>query len=151
MANFIRTASGKQINMDALRIANENVLAVGNMKVNARGDEIGAGGKVVKSKAQLLKDYHKLNTPVINHDNTELPPERSIKDQMNNAKKLKGTVVNAQPQEPAAEESAEPGYVKPRGSFAESVAEQTEVNQELLSPTGLNGSFGNKPAGVQRI
>jgi hypothetical protein len=43
---------------------------------------------------------------------------------------------------------AVPTYVKPRGSFADSVAKETEVTQELLDPSILPGS---KPTGVQRI
>ena len=37
---------GKIVDMEKLAIQNELTPAVGNMKVNARGDEIGAGGKV---------------------------------------------------------------------------------------------------------
>ena len=154
MANVLRSAAGKQVNMEALRIANETVLAVGNMKVNARGDEIGPGGKVLKSKAQLLKDYHKLNTPVIDQSTEKkTPPPENIKSQLANTTKLKGTVVNASTvkTEEQNQNNTESVYVKPRGSFAEAVAEQTEVNQELLNPTGLNGSLGNEPKGVQRI
>jgi len=33
-----RTANGKKVDMGSLRLRNENVRAVGNMKVNARGD-----------------------------------------------------------------------------------------------------------------
>jgi len=35
--------------------------AVGNMKVNARGDEIGEGGKVVRTREQVLADYYAQN------------------------------------------------------------------------------------------
>ena len=63
-----RTAMGKAIDIDTLRVANEGVIAVGNMKTNARGDELGAGGQVVKTRAQLMQEYHKLNTPVAAHD-----------------------------------------------------------------------------------
>jgi hypothetical protein len=45
-------------------------------------------------------------------------------------------------------EDVVPGYVKPRGSFADSVAKETEVTQELLDPSILPGS---KPTGIQRI
>jgi hypothetical protein len=43
-------------------------------------------------------------------------------------------------------ESSTPQYVKPRGSFAESVAEQTEVTQELLEPAS-----SRKTDGITRI
>ena len=47
---------------------------------------------------------------------------------------------------PVIESSATPQYVKPRGSFAESVAEQTEVTQELLDP-----AISRKTDGIRRI
>ena len=45
-----RTAAGKVIDMDAMVVKNEKTLAVGNNPVNARGDEIGPNGEVIKSK-----------------------------------------------------------------------------------------------------
>ena len=44
------TMQGKPIDFDALRTKNEKTIAVGNAGVNARGDQIGAGGKVVKKR-----------------------------------------------------------------------------------------------------
>jgi hypothetical protein len=59
MAGHIyRTANGKQIDMRALALKNENVRAVGNMKVNARGDVISDANRVIKSKnSQVDKQY----------------------------------------------------------------------------------------------
>jgi hypothetical protein len=37
---------GKPVDMERLAMKHELTPAVGNMKVNARGDEIGAGGKL---------------------------------------------------------------------------------------------------------
>ena len=56
-----KTMQGKVIDFDALRVANELVPAVGNMKVNARGDELGPGGQIVKTREQLLADYYAAN------------------------------------------------------------------------------------------
>jgi hypothetical protein len=42
-----RTAQGKSLDMTALAAKNERTRAVGNMKVNARGDTIDSSGKVV--------------------------------------------------------------------------------------------------------
>lgn len=64
MKKVYRTAMGKQVDMDSLRLMNEETIALGNMKVNARGDELGAGGKIVKSRNQIMDEYYKLNTPV---------------------------------------------------------------------------------------
>jgi len=58
-----RTALGKSIDMDNLRLMNEDTIAVGNMRVNARGDELGPGGAVVKTRNQVMDEYYRLNTP----------------------------------------------------------------------------------------
>ena len=58
-----RTALGKNIDMDNLRLINEETIAVGNMRVNARGDELGPGGAIVKTRNQVMDEYYRLNTP----------------------------------------------------------------------------------------
>ena len=60
MSKVAKSATGKAINMDKLMLANEEVVAVGNRNVNARGDEIGARGVVVKPKSQVMKEYYDL-------------------------------------------------------------------------------------------
>ena len=42
-----RTNQGQMIDMDALALKNEKEIALGNMKVNARGDKLGKGGKII--------------------------------------------------------------------------------------------------------
>jgi hypothetical protein len=59
-----RSANGKQVDFGSILLKNESVIAVGNMKVNARGDQLGPGGKVVKTRDQIMKEYYALNTPV---------------------------------------------------------------------------------------
>jgi hypothetical protein len=56
---------GKQIDMEKLQLRNELSPAVGNMKVNARGDELGAGGKIIRTREQILQDYYKNNPRAI--------------------------------------------------------------------------------------
>jgi hypothetical protein len=48
-----RTAKGAQIDM--LKLINQNELtpAVGNAGVNARGDKLGPGGKIIKKREDL--------------------------------------------------------------------------------------------------
>ena len=65
MAKIYRTALGRTIDMDSLRLSNEETIAVGNMKVNARGDELGPGGEVIRTRNQVMNDYYKLNTPLV--------------------------------------------------------------------------------------
>ena len=127
MATY-RTAMGKAIDIDSLRVANEGVIAVGNMRTNARGDELGAGGQVVKTRAQLMQEYHKLNTPVASHDEVTTSAEAIIKP----VTKLAQPTADDTPITTSAPTPA--GYIKPRGSFAGAVATETEVKQVLLDP-----------------
>lgn len=57
MANY-RTAMGKNVDMSALAARNEKTRAVGNMKVNARGDTIDADGKVVVPVTSKVNDSY---------------------------------------------------------------------------------------------
>jgi len=49
------SARGKVVDMGALRLRNEQVRAVGNMGVNARGDRIDSKGNVIDPKNQQLE------------------------------------------------------------------------------------------------
>lgn len=139
MSKIHRSARGDAVDMDMIRLSNESTIAVGNMRTNARGDELGHGGKVVKTRAQIMAEYHKLNTDVP-HD---IPIGPSTIDQP----EMTNLVTPIAEDVPVTQSSATPEYVKPRGSFAESVAEQTEVTQELLEPA----SSRNATDGITRI
>jgi hypothetical protein len=141
MATY-KTAMGKAVDIDSLRVANENVIAVGNMRTNARGDELGAGGKILKTRAQLMQEYHKLNTPTASHDDVI---STSIDAPAKPVTKLVTPTADDTPVVTSA--AAAPEYTKPRGSFAGAVASETEVKQELLTPL----STSNTTPGVKRI
>ena len=53
-----KTARGKNIDMGALILQNENVRAVGNMKVNARGDLLDDKGQVITSKTEQVNNQY---------------------------------------------------------------------------------------------
>ena len=53
-----RTMQGRMVDIEQLRAANEATPAVGNMKVNARGDVLGQSGQIVKPKAEVIKKYY---------------------------------------------------------------------------------------------
>ncbi len=69
---------GKHIDMDQIRLTNEEVIAVGNMKVNARGDELGPGGEITRSRNQVMNDYYKLNTPVVTPEQNQFVDEEAV-------------------------------------------------------------------------
>jgi hypothetical protein len=50
-----RTAQGKVIDMGKLMLQNEQVRAVGNMGVNARGDIVDDKNQVIATKPQQVK------------------------------------------------------------------------------------------------
>lgn len=144
MAANHRTARGDAVDMDMIRLANESTIAIGNMRTNARGDQLGAGGKVVKTRSQVMQEYHKLNTDVP-HDIPIGPADaESLAVEQ---PEMTNLVTPIAEDVPVTQSSATPQYVKPRGSFAEAVAEQTEVTQELLEPAGSR----NSSDGITRI
>lgn len=53
-----RSAKGKEIDMEAIARTGEQTVAVGNASMNARGDLIGKGGKIIKTREQLTREYH---------------------------------------------------------------------------------------------
>lgn len=66
-----RSMQGKAIDMDMLRQKNELTPAVGNVRVNARGDELGPGGQIIKRREDVLKDYYE--------ENPAMPDEVAVK------------------------------------------------------------------------
>ena len=54
-----KSMQGKMVDMDLLRQRNELTPAVGNARVNARGDELGPGGKIVKKREDVLGEYYR--------------------------------------------------------------------------------------------
>lgn len=80
-----KTAMGKVVDMGALAAKNEKARAVGNMKVNARGDTIDSTGKVIKSvTSKVNESYAKtvgnrsanvVKRPTQPHERTMLKPD----------------------------------------------------------------------------
>ncbi len=52
-----RSANGREVDMEKLRNQNELTLAVGNARVNARGDELGPGGKIIRKREDVVSEY----------------------------------------------------------------------------------------------
>ena len=110
MGRTYRTMNGRQVDMDKLRSQNELTPAVGNMKVNARGDELGAGGKIVRTREQIVSSYYESNpkaTPDADVPTTEPVQQPSVP---NNPPSQTMTIEDTQPSsivnevEPAVEE-----------------------------------------------
>lgn len=74
MGNMRKTANGNFVDIDTIRLGNESVIAVGNLKVNARGDQLGPGGVPVATKQQVVNEYYNLHTPVVGAKPTNPAP-----------------------------------------------------------------------------
>lgn len=68
MGKTYTSVRGKEIDMEKLSLRHETTPAVGNLKVNARGDELGPGGKVIRTREQILQDYYKNNPRAIEEE-----------------------------------------------------------------------------------
>ena len=124
------TANGKRINIDTIVSQNEESIAVGNMRVNARGDELGPGGRIERTKEKVMADYYKLNTPVAT-DLKPMPRETTKPDLVDD------WVEPAVPKQSQELKAEEPTPNKPlRGSLANSVAKTQFPKEPEPKKTG---------------
>ena len=143
-----RTARGQTIDMESLRLANEETIAVGNMKVNARGDELGFGGKIVKTRKEVADETYKVHTMVPQDDKVFTDAEDS---QAVNTKPTSSGVETVVKQEP---KPTIEGFVAPkqepqvmRGGLAAALAKKVEITEPEVKPAGINTG----DSGVKRI
>ena len=61
MGNMHRSMQGKMVDMEKLLNQNELMPAIGNVRVNARGDELGPGGQIVKKREDIISEYYDSN------------------------------------------------------------------------------------------
>ena len=57
MGRIYTSVRGKEIDMEKLSLRNEKTPAVGNVRVNARGDELGPGGKIIRKREDVVSEY----------------------------------------------------------------------------------------------
>ena len=58
---MVRSMQGKEVDMDKIVRQHELAPAVGNARVNARGDELGPGGKIVRKREDIVAEYYETN------------------------------------------------------------------------------------------
>jgi len=71
-----RSMNGKEVDMNKLININELTPAVGNMRVNARGDELGPGGQIIRKREEIIAAV----------------PENAVPDQINVVQAAPATV-----------------------------------------------------------
>lgn len=129
MKRVYTTANGKRVNIDAIIAQNEDTIAVGNMKVNARGDQLGPGGKVDNDRNKVLSEYYKLNTPVATNSAPRPRTKETRKDLVDDW---------IEPVEESETTEIEQAEEKPilRGKLADSLAKTKSVT---IDPTKKKG------------
>jgi len=115
-----RSMQGKTVDMDMLRKRNELTPAVGNARVNARGDQLGPGGKIIKKREELVKEYYK-NTNLVADDipvkkETEETEENTVaeKSKKTSKKKVAAKGTEATPKEMEEWEEDDEGNFVPK-------------------------------------
>ncbi len=77
MGRTYKTMQGKEVDMDKLMRANELMPAIGNIRVNARGDELGPGGTIVRKREEVMAEYYESNPKVVRDDPAPAEPTKS--------------------------------------------------------------------------
>jgi len=124
-----RTAQGKMVDIGALQLRNENVRAVGNQKVNARGDLIDSNNRpIVSRNQQVARQYRRQTTntsdspvPASAADINIPPPPEDFEDDFERP---------AQPPQPRPVAKAAPEA--PGQGLAAAIARARQVKQEPL-------------------
>jgi hypothetical protein len=143
-----KSAMGKIVDLGALMLENENVRAVGNMNVNARGDMLDSTNKVIDSKNKQVQRQYRRQTTVAAippTGSTRLAKEAQLKAN-NPVEKIIEDVLLEDATEPT--DSAELTTTTPRGGLAAAIAKSQAVKQELLkTPRQL----AREQAGVKKL
>ena len=63
MKNSYRSMRGKAIDLQKLMAQQDKNISVGNTKSNARGDQLGRGGRVIKSADEIANEHYNKNNP----------------------------------------------------------------------------------------
>ena len=127
MSNLHKTSRGAIIDIDRLKLANENVIAVGNSGMNVRGDLV-KGNKVIKSREQIMQETYNLSGNNV------------VRDVKNKNKKIQPDdvgVVMMNPYEQRLSETTETKVVtpsssgSPRGGLANAVQKSADIASVL--------------------
>ena len=146
MSKVYKSAKGKMVDIDKVKLANESVIAVGNMRVNARGDMLGQGGAVAQGRNTIMDQVYAVESAPAPYSPNDpaAQAERQALIETNNAKELHdlaNSLVNTS-LEPAVPTT--PSAPPARGSLASSVAKPVTVKQEAMPDP-------RKPKGPSRI
>ena len=101
-----RSANGTPVELDKLIMRNETTVAVGNVRVNARGDELGPGGKIIKRKDDNIIENKPSSDTVIEQPRRQRvePMSEVTIAPRENVQVVKPVKIQKQPDSPAQPE-----------------------------------------------
>ena len=73
MGRVYRTAQGRELDIEKIRLQHEEVPALGNMRVNARGDQLGPGGRILRTREQIMDEHYKAKPSATQNRPTDGP------------------------------------------------------------------------------
>jgi hypothetical protein len=144
MSKLYKTARGKTVDFDKIKLSNEDTTAVGNMRVNARGDLLGAQGTIAAGRNQLMDQVYAVEeAPYSPNDPTSFARTQSIVEQ-NRAQELHNLAQNlvqtTSPESTPIPDQSSPIQPSARGSLASSVAKtQTVTQAPMPNPKKASG------------
>ena len=118
-----RTNQGQTIDLEGIALANEKTIAVGNMRVNARGDSIDDEGNIVKTKTEKAQAYYSSNPKAV-------VKTVSIKDAIDS------TQVKTMETAPIQQKASKPKASKPKASKPKASEPKEKVMKEVELPNG---------------
>ena len=142
-AKKYRSAMGKTIDIGALMLQNENVRAVGNMSVNARGDILDSNNQVIDRKAQQIQRQNRktnvIGTPMNTGSSAPQPSEQLV-DPTDTFSDL--------PEDDIVEETDTVDAPVPQGGLAAALAKAKTIQQEKIVPPKLQNKI---KSGVRKL
>jgi hypothetical protein len=135
-----RTAQGKIVDLGALQLKNENVRAVGNMNVNAKGDLIDGSNRPISSRNEQVGRQYKKQTNV--NDDVVVSSKKSAVVTPMVAEPI------PVPPEDFEDDFVKTGEVEPVNGLAAAIARARQVKQE---PLKTPRQVAQAKAGVKKI
>ena len=119
-----RSAQGKSVDLGTIMLQNEHVRAVGNMKVNARGDKLDSNNRVIETKARQIQKQNDRTTT-----NVSSSPVHT------GSKKARAARTNSETSAPEIVSSPDP--VAPSAPEPEPVLAPAPVPEPQVTPVPL--------------
>ena len=124
---------GKPVDMGALFLQNENIRAVGNMNVNARGDILDSTNRVVETKTRQAQRKYRRQTNVSSGpvSSGTVNAKQQAMEEMVDVTDTFDDLLQDEPESEPVPTVAVATESAPRGGLAAAIARSREVKQEL--------------------